>query len=130
MPINVDNLRRDVVYPNIKGVGGLLELKEVVSGEYDPELGESVKTETIHQFHVAVMNYVLRYSGSSLQDKLDIQVNDRKCYVAPNEANMMLKPRAGNWFLKWEGKWWSIVTVKEHAPAGVPVMFECQIRLS
>ncbi len=130
MPINVDNIRRDVVYPNIKGVGTLLEFKEVVSGAYDPEQGSAPTTENLYTFYGAVMNYVLRYSGESLNDKLDIQVNDRKVYVAPNETNMMLKPRAGNWYIKWEGQWWSCITVKTHAPAGVPVMFEIQMRLS
>lgn len=130
MAISLNNLRELAVRQNVKSVGSLLNFKEIVEGEYDPDTGTVAQTTNLYQFWVAVMNYPLRYSGSSLAEKLDIRVDDRKAYIAPNETTPTLQPRAGTWYVEWEGKWWLLFTVKPHATGGIPVMFEAQMRIS
>lgn len=121
--------REGLVRKLITDTGSSLQLKEIVTGAYDPEEGEAPTTENFYYFDGYIGNYKLKESGVSLNSEILIQKDDRKVYLAPRSDEIY--PKAGNWYIKLDDQWWSIVTVKMVNPSGnYALLFECQCRLS
>lgn len=97
--------------------GAAATLKRTTTGEYDPELGEAPVTVTELATTAAVFAYDQKYIDGTL-----ILQGDQRAYIVP--AN---EPKQGD-LLAWQGRDWSIVAVKPISPAGVPVVYEAQLR--
>jgi hypothetical protein len=97
--------------------GAACTLKRPSGTAYDPATGASVPTYTDAATTAAVFAYAQKYIDGTL-----IKQGDQQAYMAPAEA-----PAQGN-RLTWQGATFEVIAVKPVSPAGVPVLFEAQIR--
>ena len=112
-------------YPNtaatatrlLQRFGAAATLKRQTTGTYDPTTGTSPVTTTSMATTAAVFAYPQGYIDGTL-----ILQGDQQAYMAPGEA-----PKQGD-KLAWQGKDYEVVSVKPVSPAGVPVLYEAQIR--
>lgn len=93
-------------------------------GGYDPEAGGETVTTTDESGQGAVFDFGLHQSGASFAAGSMIVAGDKQLYLSPVGISA---PRAGDLAIIG-GEAWSIVSVKSTAPAGVPVLYEAQLR--
>ena len=87
------------------------------SATYDPATGTMTPTVTDHATTAAVFSYAQKYIDGTL-----IKDGDQQAYCAPGVA-----VKQGD-SMTWHGKRYTVVSVKPVSPAGVPVLYEAQIR--
>jgi hypothetical protein len=97
--------------------GAPATIKREVAGTYDPATGTATVTETVFQTIAAVFAYDQKYINGTL-----ILSGDQIAYLIPTVA-----PKQGD-RLVWQGIIYTVVFVKPVSPAGVPVIYEAQIR--
>lgn len=97
--------------------GAACTLKRVSGTAYDPATGTNVPTYTDVPTTAAVFAYDQKYIDGTL-----IRQGDHLAYCAPAVA-----PTQGD-RLVWNGATLEVVAVKPVSPAGVPVLFEVQLR--
>ncbi|HEY1138778.1 MAG TPA: hypothetical protein VGE88_01030 [Lysobacter sp.] len=97
--------------------GAAATIKRTTTGEYDPELGEAPVTVT----QLATTAAVFAYDQKFIDGTLVLQ-GDQRAYLAPAQ-----QPKQGD-TLTWQGADLAIVAVKPISPAGVPVLYEAQVR--
>lgn len=97
--------------------GASATLKRVTTGVYDPVTGTTTDTTTELATTAAVFAYDQKYIDGTL-----ILQGDQRAYMTP-----AVMPKQGD-LLAWQGRDWSIVAVKPISPAGVPVVYEAQLR--
>jgi hypothetical protein len=97
--------------------GAPCTLKREVAGAYDPATGNAAVTETTFTTQAAVFAYDQKYINNTL-----ILLGDQLAYMPPATA-----PKQGD-LMTWQGKDYTVVAVKPVSPAGVPVLYEAQIR--
>lgn len=97
--------------------GAAATIKRTTAGAYDPVTGTSTETVTSLSTMAEVFDYPQKYVDGSL-----ILMGDKRAYLAATQ-----EPKQGD-KLTWNGADWTVVSVKEVAPAGVPVLYEAQIR--
>jgi len=89
-------------------------------GEYDADEGEMATTPTTQPVTACMFPYGDRYT-----DGANILATDRQAFISA--LGVTMEPRAGD-VLTWGGEAYSVVKVKNLAPARVNVLFECQVR--
>ena len=97
--------------------GAPATLKRQSGTAYDPATGTSTQTYTSYATTAAVFAYDQKYIDGTL-----IQQGDQLAYCAP-----AVTPEQGDRFT-WHGRDYAVVAVKPVAPAGVPVLYEVQLR--
>lgn len=97
--------------------GAAATLKRVSGTAYDPATGTNVPTYTDVPTTAAVFAYDQKYIDGTI-----IKQGDQRAYCAP--GNM---PAAGDRFT-WNSATLEVVAVKPVSPAGVPVLYEAQLR--
>lgn len=97
--------------------GAAATLKRETAGTYDPATGTTPVTETSLSTTAAVFAYDAKYIDGTL-----ILQGDQRAYLAPG-----VTPKQGD-KLTWQGADYTLIAVKPISPAGVPVLFEAQIR--
>ncbi|QLQ28519.1 MAG: hypothetical protein HZT39_09840 [Pseudoxanthomonas sp.] len=97
--------------------GASATLKRQTAGTYDPSTGTTPVTVTELATTAAVFAYDQKYIDGTL-----ILQGDQEAYLTAANA-----PKQGD-LLAWQGRDWSIVAVKPISPAGVPVVYEAQLR--
>lgn len=97
--------------------GAAATVHRVTEATYDPATGTMTPTETIHATTAAVFAYAQKYIDGTL-----IKEGDQQAYCAPG---VEVKQGDG---MTWQGKRYTVVSVKPVSPAGVPVLYEVQIR--
>lgn len=97
--------------------GAAATLKRQSGTTYDPTTGTSTQTYTSYATTAAVFNYAQKYIDGTL-----IQAGDKQAYCAP-----AVTPEQGDRFT-WDVADYTVVDVKAVAPAGVPVLYEVQLR--
>lgn len=97
--------------------GAAATLKRSTPGAYNSATGTTTPTVTTHATTAAVFAYDQKYIDGTL-----IQQGDQRAYLAP-----AVVPQQGD-ALTWGGRDWAIVAVKPVSPAGVPVLYESQLR--
>lgn len=97
--------------------GAACMLKRTGPAAYDPATGASAPTETSLATTAAVFAYAQKYIDGTL-----ILQGDQQALCDP-----ATEPKQGD-ALTWQGRDYTVVAVKPVAPAGVPVLFEAQIR--
>lgn len=97
--------------------GASATLKRTTTGAYDPSLGYAPVTVTSHVTTAAVFAYPQGYI-----DGTNILHGDQQAFMAPAVA-----PKQGD-KLTWQGRDWDVIAVKPVSPAGVPVVYEAQVR--
>jgi len=97
--------------------GAVATLKRTTTGEYDPATGETPLTVESLATTAAVFAYEQKYIDGTL-----ILQGDQQVYLMP-----AVEPKQGDTF-EWQGRNYQVVSVKPVSPAGVPVLFEAQIR--
>lgn len=110
----------------ITDAGAPVNFRHNLAGAYDPSTGKVTNTSTTYQFQTAKFNYVLRDSGES-SGRMLIEMNDKKLIVLPRADGV--KPAVSDWQVEIDGDWWTIVTIRSVAPAGVDIYYEIQCRL-
>lgn len=97
--------------------GAAATLKRYTGTAYDPAAGASVPTYTDVPTTAAVFAYDQKYIDGTL-----VKQGDQRAYCAPSVA-----PTQGD-RLAWQGATLEVVAVKPVSPAGVPVLYEAQLR--
>lgn len=92
-------------------------LKRVTTGAYDPSTGQNSTTTDELPTTAAVFAYDQKYI-----DGTNILQGDQRALLAPYQ-----EPKQGD-KLTWQGVDFEVIAVKPASPAGVPVLFEAQIR--
>lgn len=97
--------------------GAACTIKHPTGSAYDPAIGTTVPTYTSAPSTAAVFAYAQKYIDGTL-----ILQGDQQAYCAPGVA-----PVQGD-TMTWAGRDYTVIAVKPTSPAGVPVLFEVQIR--
>ena len=97
--------------------GAAATIKRQSGTAYDPATGTSTQTYTSYATTAAVFDYAQKYIDGTL-----VQQGDKQAYCAP-----AVVPEQGDRFT-WQGRDYAVIAVKPVAPAGVPVLFEAQLR--
>jgi hypothetical protein len=97
--------------------GAAATINRQTTGAYDPETGTAPVTTTTLATTAAVFAYDQKYIDGTL-----IKQGDQRAYCAPTNA-----PAQGDQ-LVWQGGTFEVIAVKPVSPAGVPVLYEAQIR--
>jgi len=97
--------------------GAAATLKRQSGTAYDPATGTSTQTYTSYATTAAVFDYAQKYIDGTL-----VKQGDQLAYCAP-----AVTPEQGDRFT-WNGVDYSVIAVKAVSPAGVPVLYEVQIR--
>lgn len=97
--------------------GAAAVLVRKTPGTYDPATGTTPVTDTILSTVAAVFAYDQNYVDGTL-----VLQGDHLAYCAPG-----VEPKQGDRFT-WNSKTYTVISVKPTAPAGVPVLFEAQLR--
>lgn len=84
---------------------------------YDPETGQTAPADVSTPTTAAVFAYDQKFIDGTL-----ILQGDQQAYCMPG-----VEPMQGDRF-QWQGKVYTVITVKPLAPAGTPVLFAAQIR--
>lgn len=102
--------------------GQPVTLRDTNVGSYDPSTGTNAPDIVLEQ---VAKSMLLEYKGYEFQNATLIQQGDRKLKI----------PAVG---LQWpptlktkaviQGRTWSVVNVKEISPAGIPILYELQVR--
>lgn len=101
----------------LKRFGAACTLKRTGPAEYDPATGTNAPTITSLATTAAVFAYAQKYIDGTL-----ILQGDQQALMDP-----ATEPKQGD-VLVWQGTDYTVVAVKPVSPAGVPVLFEAQIR--
>ena len=99
-------------------------LREVIPGEYDPEMGQTAPDQTREQVAHGIM---ADFSGLEFQNNSLIKQGDKKLKLAASglrwAPSLMSK-------VVVQGVTWAIVPpLNEINPAGTPLLYELQVRL-
>lgn len=97
--------------------GAAATVKHPTGSAYDPATGTSVPTYASAATTAAVFDYAQKYIDGTL-----IRQGDKQAYCAPAVA-----PVQGDRFT-WNGQDYEVIAVKPVSPAGVPVLYEAQLR--
>ena len=97
--------------------GAAATLRRHTGAAYNPATGTTAPTVTSLSTTAAVFAFDQKYIDGTL-----IQQGDQRAYLAP-----AVVPQQGD-ALTWGGRDWQVVAVKPVSPAGVPVLFETQLR--
>lgn len=97
--------------------GAAATIKRHSGSAYDQATGTSTPTYTDHATTAAVFAYAQKYIDGTL-----IQQGDQLAYCAPGVV-----PEQGDRF-GWQGATLTVIAVKPVSPAGVPVLYEVQVR--
>lgn len=102
--------------------GAPAQIEQQGNGDYDPGTGgagseDAASDDTTVNTTAAVFAYEQKYIDGTL-----VLQGDQQAFCAPSVA-----PVQGDGFV-WQGKRHTVVSVKPVAPAGVPVLYEVQIR--
>lgn len=97
--------------------GAAATLKRQSGTAYDPDTGTTVPTYTDLATTAAVFAYKQSYIDGTL-----IRQGDQQAFLAPAQA-----PAQGDRFV-WQGSTFEVIATKPVSPAGVAVLYECQIR--
>lgn len=97
--------------------GAAATLKRQTAGAYNPATGTSTPTVASLATTAAVFAYAQKYVDGTL-----IREGDQQAFCAP-----AVEPAVGD-VLTWQGSDYQVVMVRPVSPAGVPVLFEVQIR--
>ncbi|OZI74582.1 hypothetical protein [Bordetella genomosp. 12] len=104
-------------------------VRQVVTGEYDPDLGEAPTTTVDNGGIGALFDYTAQAAGlANLADSV-IETGDKQMYLAPELAagGTMPEPKPADLVLAL-GATWRVVSVKALAPAGAVLLYEIQLR--
>lgn len=97
--------------------GAAATLVRTTTGAYDPATGQASVTIANLATTAAVFAYDQKYIDGTL-----ILQGDQLAYCAPG-----VEPKQGDSFV-WAGVTHTVIAVKPTSPAGVPVLFEAQLR--
>lgn len=92
-------------------------LRRTTAGAYNPATGTSAVTVTELETVAVVFDYEQKYIDGTL-----IKQGDKLAYLDPSFA-----PAQGDEFT-WQGVTYQVVSYKATSPAGVPVLYEAQLR--
>lgn len=99
------------------GAAGVLA--RTTPGTYDADEGEMAAAETTQTVTACMFPY-----GDKFVDGTNILASDRQAFIS---ALGVTPPQAGD-VLAWGGEVFAVVRVKNLGPAGVFVLYECQVR--
>lgn len=109
--------------------GGPITVRHIVTGEYDPDLGEAPTTAVDNDGIGALFDYTAQAAGVANMAGSVIETGDKQLYLAPElvAGGAMPEPKPADLVLALSATW-RVVTVKTLAPAGVVLLFELQLR--
>ena len=97
--------------------GASCVLKRQTAGAYSPSTGSATPSTASLATTAAVFAYDQKYIDGTL-----IKQGDQRAYCAP-----ATEPKQGDQ-LTWQSIKYTVIAAKPVSPAGVPVLFEAQIR--
>ncbi|MBB5610432.1 MULTISPECIES: hypothetical protein [unclassified Janthinobacterium] len=109
---------------SLRRKGGIVVLRQIVAGEYDPDLGTAPTTTTEYEG----TGVKIGYSAEDIDGTL-IQSGDQKLLLSPLQRNgaPMLTPTTADLVLIG-GASFTIVAVDKTEPVDVAVLFTLQLR--
>lgn len=97
--------------------GSTAKLRRQTAGAYNPSTGTAAITTTEFDTVAVVFDYDQKYIDGTL-----VKQGDKQAYLDPSYA-----PAQGDEFT-WQGTKYQVVSYKAISPAGVPVLYEAQLR--
>lgn len=109
---------------SLRRKGGIVALRQVVTGEYDPGLGAAPSTTTDYEGTGVKINYEAENIDGTL-----IQAGDQKLLLSPLQRNgtAMPAPTAADLVL-FGGASYTVKSVETTAPVDVAVLHTLQLR--
>lgn len=101
----------------LKRFGAKASISRVVDGSYDPAKGETSGVTQVLPTVAAIIDYEDR-----LVDGTMILHGDLRALMDPR-----VQPIQGD-RITWQGRSYSVIAVKSVSPAGVPVLYDAQVR--
>ena len=109
---------------SLRRKGGVVVLRQVVTGNYDPDLGAAPSTTTDYEGTGVKINYEAENIDGTL-----IQAGDQKLLLSPLQRNgvPMPQPTAADLVL-FGGASYTVKAVETTAPVDVAVLYTLQLR--
>jgi hypothetical protein len=109
--------------------GQSVTLTHIVPGAYDPTTGTVTNTTTTQAGTGAVFDFGLHQSGTSFTAGSMIVAGDKQMLLSPlkTDGTQITAPVTGD-LATIGADVWTIASIKSTAPAGVAVLYECQLR--
>jgi hypothetical protein len=109
---------------SLRRKGGIVVLRQVLTGEYDPDLGAAPSTTTDYEGTGVKINYEAENIDGTL-----IQAGDQKLLLSPLQRNgqAMPAPTAADLVL-FGGASYTVKSVETTAPVDVAVLHTLQLR--
>jgi hypothetical protein len=104
--------------------GQSITIRRQTAGEYDPETGSAAITTSDEVGNGCVFDFGLHASGQSFSAGSMILAGDKQLLLSP----VGIAAPAPGCLAIIGADAWNIVSVKSTAPAGVAVIYECQLR--
>ena len=109
---------------SLRRKGGIVVLRQVVTGEYDPDLGTAPSTITDYEGTGVKINYETENIDGTL-----IQAGDQKLLLSPLQRNGMPMPAPTMADLvPFGGASYTVKAVETTAPVDVAVLYTLQLR--
>lgn len=112
----------------IAQAGQTVTLKSQVTGDYDPAQGKAPVTNQDQAAVCVILNYKLKDAGQKQKDGTLILGADKKLLMSAATAAGFSPEPAVNDKLQAGSTTYTILNIKDLAPAGTPVLYECQVR--
>lgn len=128
MAIDYDEIAAGAL-ESLEEAGQIVKLRRAVPGEYDPGTGGSADVDVDYEGTGAAFDYSLKDSGQASDPNTLIRVGDKQLYLAATQTSgePMPTPLTSNKVVIGSVVW-NVQNVKEINPAGVPVLYELNLR--
>lgn len=112
----VDPLIRTVLNMMSRYGGSAVLVVDNGEGTYDPETSTTTSAETEYQIRVLAQDYIQKTNGITTQLGGLVQTGDKQFFIQP--ADGMPMPRPGSDAIIFEGRKWTVTTIKDYNPSG------------
>jgi hypothetical protein len=100
----------------IRQFGGSATLTVVTGEVYDVETSTVVTTETQYPIKMVAQDYIQKSNGLYAQNGTLLQTGDKQFFI---QSEGVPVPRPGTDSIIFEGRKWTVLTVKDYNPSGV-----------
>jgi hypothetical protein len=104
--------------------GQALTITTSVVGEYDPATGTTSSSVTSHEGYGVLLDYGLHGSGSYNTPGTLVQQGDKQLLLSPD----LVTPPQMDDVVTFSQVNYTIKNIKAISPAGVPVLYDCNVR--
>jgi len=124
----IDPLIRTVLTMMSRYGGDARLVVDTGESTYDPETSKTTSAIKEYNIRVLAQDYIQKTSGITTQLGTLVKTGDKQFFIQPDEDVPM--PRPGVDFIVFEGKQWTVTTIKDYNPSGAKsYVYEVYARL-